>query len=178
MWGNPRPGNTRCASHSEDGVFRPDTAVTREDIAPHESHDTPGRRARALTGGPAEAPGRDAPQTPRRCRERAREAAAATAGRAQASAGADTRQAWSEPPSRGRRDCMWSLSRIGRVRSSPSMPSGTVHVSRDDAGRSERPAGETPATTGTRPVSTAPGARWRPAAPGAGVAADAPSGAR
>jgi hypothetical protein len=26
-------------------VFRPDTAVTREDIAPHESHDTPRRRA-------------------------------------------------------------------------------------------------------------------------------------
>ena len=56
----------------------------------------------------------------------------APAGRTDRSGGppAITRpQTLSEPPRRGRRDCMWSLSRIGRVSSSASMPSGAVHAS-------------------------------------------------
>jgi hypothetical protein len=89
-----------------------------------------------------------------------------------------TDQALGEPPGRGRRDCMWSLSRIGRVSSSPSRPSGAVQLPRGGAGRPVRVARGASATAGTRPVSTAPGARCRPAAPGAGVVATAPSGAR
>src|SRR4051794_20142370 len=51
MWGNPRPGYTRCASDARFGVFRCDTAVTTKTIAPHESHDTRPRRAEELAPG-------------------------------------------------------------------------------------------------------------------------------
>ena len=67
---------------------------------------------------------RRTPGMPRRSAGRGRQPAAGVRTRSPA-------QTLSEPPSRGRRDCMWSLSRIGRVSSSASMPSGAVQVSRE-----------------------------------------------
>src|SRR5687768_6401669 len=53
MWGNPRPGHTRCASDGCPACSPPDTAVTRENTGPQESYDTPPRRAaNARTGSP------------------------------------------------------------------------------------------------------------------------------
>ena len=65
-------------------------------------------------------------------------------------------QTLSEPPRRGRRDCMWSLNRIGRVSPSVSRPSGAVQPSRAGAaarsGRTGRGACEDAAPPGARCV--------------------------
>src|SRR3954470_4025877 len=66
MWGNPRPEHTTCASDSQTGVFRSDTAVTRENIASHESHDTPQRRA-GREPRMADSSGENAPRTLEKC---------------------------------------------------------------------------------------------------------------
>ena len=170
------------------------------DIAPHESHDTPRRRAgrarigpapdrRPVARGPTTAVARTAP----------RRADGPThgppPGRTGARGPADTApdearlRRRADPPRRGRRDVRtWSLSRIGRVqeigRSSrrSGRRSSRRAATRPSCGR-RRSAGPSE-TTGTRPVSADPvtaavagrhgGDRPRPA----GATAAAPSGAR
>ena len=104
------------------------------DIAPHESHDTPRRRAGGSVRTPAGPPpvgettrvhgrrqGAVDDDEGRRRDDGARGPGTTPNRRAQTP---------SDPPRRGRRDCAdWSVNRIGRVRRSPSAPSGAVQPS-------------------------------------------------